>query len=51
MLPDLAGHQSCSADDFHIHANVLHLHELTGKYHDLCIGALNSLYLDNINVI
>jgi hypothetical protein len=50
MLPDLAGHQSCSADDLHVYADVLHLYELTGKFHDPCIRTFNLHYLDNINV-
>ena len=35
MLPNLAWHQPCAADDFHIHADVLHLYELTGRCHDI----------------
>jgi len=42
MLPDLAWHQSRAANDFHIHADVLHLYELTGKCHDIYHDSLIS---------
>lgn len=32
VLPDPPGRESSSANDFHVHANVLHLHELEGRY-------------------
>jgi hypothetical protein len=51
MPRDLEGRQPSASDDFHLHANVLHLHELEGKFQvEVFLGSLKNLLVFQLNI-